>query len=133
MTFAVDTSALVAVLRAEDDAPQIVQALGRSPRHLISAGSYLEACLVTARKGSEAVRLKALLDTAAIDVVSVSPEDAEIAAGAFLRYGRGSGHPAQLNFGDCFAYALAKARNLPLLFKGDDFIHTDIEPALKPA
>ena len=133
MTFAVDTSALVAVLRAEDDAPQIVQALGRSPRHLISAGSYLEACLVTARKGSEAVRLKALLDTAAIDVVSVSPEDAEIAAGAFLRYGRGSGHPAQLNFGDCFAYALAKTRNLPLLFKGDDFIHTDIEPALKPA
>ena len=133
MTFAVDTSALVAVLRAEDDAPQIVQALGRSPRHLISAGSYLEACLVTARKGSEAVRLKALLDTAAIDVVSVSPEDAEIAAGAFLRYGRGSGHPAQLNFGDCFAYALAKARNLPLLFKGDDFIHTDIEPALRPA
>lgn len=133
MTFAVDTSALVAVLRAEDDAPQIVQALGRSPRHLISAGSYLEACLVTARKGSEAVRLKALLDTAAIDVVSVSPEDAEIAAGAFLRYGRGSGHPAQLNFGDCFAYALAKARNLPLLFKGDDFIHTDIEPALKRA
>ena len=132
MTFAVDTSALVAVLRAEDDAPQIVQALGRSPRHLISAGSYLEACLVTARKGSEAVRLKALLDTAAIDVVSVSPEDAEIAAGAFLRYGRGSGHPAQLNFGDCFAYALAKARNLPLLFKGDDFIHTDIEPALRP-
>ena len=133
MTFAVDTSALVAVLRAEDDAPRIVQALGRSPRHLISAGSYLEACLVTTRKGSEAVRLKALLDTAAIDVVPVSLEDAEIAAGAFLRYGRGSGHKAQLNFGDCFAYALAKARNLPLLFKGDDFIHTDIEPALRPA
>ena len=49
------------------------------------------------------------------------------------RYGRGTGHPARLNMGDCFAYALAKTRNLPLLFKGDDFIHTDIEPALRPA
>ena len=88
MSFAVDTSALVAVLRAEGDAPRIVPVL---------------------------------------------PEDAEIAADAFLRFGRGSGHKAQLNFGDCFSYALAKSRNLPLLFKGDDFIHTDIEPALKPA
>ena len=103
MSFAVDTSALVAVLRAEGDAPRIVRALGRSPRHLISAGNYLEACLVTTRKGSEASRLKALLDRASIDVVHVLPEDAEIAADAFLRFGRGSGHKAQLNFGDCFS------------------------------
>lgn len=133
MTYAVDTSALVAVLRAEDDAQRIVEALGASRSHVISAGTYLEACLVTTRKGSEATRLMALLESAAIEVVAVSSGDARIAADANLRYGRGSGHPAQLNFGDCFAYALAKSRNLPLLFKGDDFIHTDIVPALKPA
>lgn len=130
MTLAVDTSALLSVLRAETDAPHIVEALGRSARHVMSAGTYLEARLVTTRKGSESARLAMLLEQAAIDVVPVTPEDALLAAEAFERFGRGSGHPAALNFGDCFSYALAKSRNLPLLFKGDDFVHTDVRPAL---
>ncbi len=130
MTLAVDTSALVAILRAEPDAALIVDALGRSEHHVMSAGTYLEARLVTTRKGSEAARLTTLLDEAAIQIVPVTPDDARSAAEAFERFGRGSGHPAALNFGDCFAYALAKTRGLPLLFKGDDFVHTDVEPAL---
>ena len=64
------------------------------------------------------------------EVVGVTPEQAEIAVEAFRRFGRGR-HPARLNIGDCFAYALAKRRGEPLLFKGDDFAQTDIEPALK--
>lgn len=68
-------------------------------------------------------------------LLEVVPVDMQVHIGyeAFLQYGRGSSHRASLNFGDCFAYALAKTRNLPLLFKGDDFIHTDIVPALSPA
>lgn len=133
MTLAIDTSALVAILRAEAEAPLMIDALGRSPRHVMSAGTYLEARLVTARRGSEKDRLAALIDAAAIEIVPVRPDDARAAAAAFDRFGRRSGHPAKLNFGDCFAYALAKARNVRLLFNGDDFIHTDVTPALPVA
>ncbi len=133
MTLAIDTSALVAILRAEAEAPLIVDALGRSPRHVMSAGTYLEARLVTARRVSETDRLAALLEGASIEIVPVTPDDARAAAAAFERFGRGSGHRANLNFGDCFAYALAMTRQVPLLFKGDDFIHTDVTPALPAA
>ena len=133
MRIVVDTSALIAILRAEEDSSFILDALGRAEQRFMSAGSYLEACIVTAKDAREAARLGRLFGDVAIDVIAVAPADARIGADAFLRYGRGSGHPAKLNFGDCFAYALAKARNLPLLFKGDDFIHTDVEPALGPA
>jgi len=133
MRIIVDTSALIAILRAEDDTPSILDVLGQAEQRFMSAGNYLEACIVAAKDAGEAARLRRLLGDVAIDVVAVTPADARIGAEAFLRYGRGSGHPAKLNFGDCFAYALAKARNLPLLSKGDDFIHTDVEPALRPA
>ncbi len=133
MTLAIDTSALVAILRAEAEAPLIVDALGRSPRHVMSAGTYLEARLVTVRRVSETDRLAALLEGASIEIVPVTPDDARAAAAAFERFGRGSGHRANLNFGDCFAYALAMTRQVPLLFKGDDFIHTDVTPALPAA
>ncbi len=133
MTLAIDTSALVAILRAEAEAPLIVDALGRSPRHVMSAGTYLEARLVTARRVNETDRLAALLEGASIEIVPVTPNDARAAAAAFERFGRGSGHRANLNFGDCFAYALAMTRQVPLLFKGDDFIHTDVTPALPAA
>jgi len=133
MRIIVDTSALIAILRAEDDAPSILDVLGQAEQRFMSAGNYLEACIVAAKDAGEATRLRRLFGDVAIDVVAVTPADARIGADAFLRYGRGSGHPAKLNFGDCFAYALAKARDLPLLFKGDDFIHTDVEPALRPA
>lgn len=128
----VDTSALIAILRSEADATKIAQALGEADRRLISAGTLLEAGIVTVRRSDEHSRLMELVRRAQLEVVATS--EAEVRAGivAARRYGRGSGHPASLNFGDCFAYALARTRNLPLLFKGDDFVHTDIEPALRP-
>ena len=72
-----------------------------------------------------------LTDRLDMDIVAFDREQAHVGVEAHRRFGRGSGHPAKLNFGDCFAYALAKTRNLPLLFKGDDFINTDVEPALR--
>jgi ribonuclease VapC len=129
----VDTSALIAILRDEADAAIIAEALGEAERRLISAGTILEAGIVTVHRGDEHTRLMELVKRAGLEIVTISEVEAYAGISAFRRYGRGSKHPAKLNFGDCFAYALAKTRNLPLLFKGDDFIHTDIEPALKPA
>lgn len=128
----VDTSALIAILREEANATEIAETLGTADRRLISAGTMLEAGLVTVHRGDEHERLMQLVGRAQLEIVAIG--EAEVHAGilAARRYGRGSKHPARLNFGDCFAYALAKTRNLPLLFKGDDFIHTDIEPALMP-
>ena len=133
MRLAVDTSALIAVIRAEPEASKILDVLGRAEERLLSAATLLEASIVTSGKGSEAERLRTLVQRAGLEVVPFSAGEASVGAEAFRKFGKGSGHPATLNFGDCFAYALAKTRNLPLLFKGDDFIHTDIQPALKPA
>ena len=129
----VDTSALIAILRGEADARNLAECLGHADKRLISAGTMLEVGIVTVHRGDEHSRLTELVKRARLEIVATS--EAEVRAGilAHRRYGRGSKHPAKLNFGDCFSYALAKSRNLPLLFKGDDFIHTDIEPALKPA
>jgi ribonuclease VapC len=77
--------------------------------------------------------LQGLVSDTLIALVPFGERELDVAIEARLRFSRGSGHVAKLNFGDCFAYALAKTRKLPLLFKGDDFLHTDIEPALKPA
>jgi ribonuclease VapC len=129
----VDTSALIAVLRDEIDGVAIAAALGNAERRLISAGTMIEAGIVTAHRGNEHSRLMELVKRTELEIVATSGAEALAGISAFRRYGRGSKHPAKLNFGDCFAYALAKTRNLPLLFKGDDFIHTDIEPALKSA
>ncbi|MDQ2632890.1 MAG: type II toxin-antitoxin system VapC family toxin [Pseudomonadota bacterium] len=129
----VDTSALIAVIRSEPEASQILDMLGRAEHRLLSAATLLEASIVTSGKGTEAERLDALVQRAMFEIVPFSAAQASVGAEAFRKYGRGSGHPAKLNFGDCFAYALARSRNLPLLFKGDDFVHTDIRPALKPA
>lgn len=131
----VDTSVLVAILRAEDDAEKMLLALGTAQKPLMSASTYVEAGLVMSNdespRGFE--RLNLLIEKVAIEIVSIGRTEAIVAIEAHQRFSRGSGHPAKLNFGDCFAYALAKSRNMPLLFKGDDFVHTDIEPALKPA
>lgn len=83
--------------------------------------------------GINPAELQVLIDRLELTVVPFDLAQLEVARLAYSRYGRGSRHRADLNMGDCFAYALAKTRNLPLLFKGDDFIHTDIESALKPA
>jgi ribonuclease VapC len=121
----------MAVLLVEREAPQFSQVLADTPRTLMSAVTRVELSFVAeGRKGSvgRAV-LEDFLRDSRIEVVAVSLRHAEIAIEAFRRFGRGR-HRAALNIGDCFSYALAKATDQPLLFKGDDFIHTDVRRAL---
>jgi ribonuclease VapC len=131
----IDSSALLAVLLDEADAPAIARAIEtRSPR-LLSAASLLEIAIVIESRKSEAGgrELDLLLSRAAIEIVAVDQHQAEIARLAWRNFGKGR-HPAALNFGDCFAYALARSRDLPLLFRGNDFSQTDIAAvALPPA
>jgi ribonuclease VapC len=127
----IDTSALVAILLGEPDAERFARAVGDAPVRLLSAVNRVElSCVIEGRKG-EAGRadVEVLLRDGGFDIVSVTPQQAEIAVDAFRRFGRGR-HRARLNIGDCFAYALATVTGHTLLFKGDDFIHTDIRPAL---
>lgn len=100
----------------------------------MSAANFLEAAIVVdaKRRPVASRRLDDLLEELDVVIEPVTEEQARIARAAYRDYGRGSGHPARLNFGDCFAYALARATGEPLLFKGDDFIHTDITSALEP-
>jgi ribonuclease VapC len=127
----VDTSALVAILLREPDAGRFAAALGDAPVRLLSAVTRIELSFVIEGRKGEAGRadLDLLLRDGGFDVVSVTPQQASIAIDAFRRFGRGR-HPAGLNIGDCFSYALAAATQHPLLFKGNDFIHTDIRPVL---
>jgi ribonuclease VapC len=127
----VDSSVLIAVLREEPEAQSLLNALVDYRGSLkMSAANHLEAAIVTDRNGSAelSARLDTLIEELAIEIVPVSAQHAHIGRGAYLEFGKGN-HPARLNFGDCFAYALAKATGEPLLFKGDDFIHTDVAPA----
>jgi ribonuclease VapC len=128
----VDSSAVVAILRNEPDAPRFAKALEQSEWPIMSAGTLLELGIVALRReGAPLVNdLFELMSVSRIEVISVSEGQARTAIEAYGRFGRGSGHPARLNYGDCFSYALAKARNLPLLYKGDDFARTDIRSAL---
>jgi ribonuclease VapC len=127
----IDSSALLAILRAEPEASACAQAIERSPDRRLSAANYLEAAIVIdgSRDPIASRRLDELLREASIVIEPVTAEQAAIAREAYRDFGKGRGHPAQLNFGDCFAYALAKAAGQPLLFKGNDFSHTDITPA----
>jgi ribonuclease VapC len=124
----IDTSAMIAVLLNEANAVSIAQAIESGSLRLLSAANFLEASIVIeSRKGETGGReLDLLLYRAAIEVVAVDQDQAEVARLAWRRFGKGR-HPAGLNYGDCFAYALAKTRRLPLLFDGDDFSQTDIE------
>jgi ribonuclease VapC len=125
----IDTSAVIAVLREEPDAPRFLRALTMStePKR-ISAANYLEAAIVVDANRNPLLsrRLDGLIVQTEILAEPVTLEQANIARAAYRDFGRGSGHPAQLNFGDCFAYALAKSMREPLLFKGNDFAHTDV-------
>jgi ribonuclease VapC len=98
----------------------------------MSVGSYLETAIVADSAGSPALsrHLDDLIQEAKLNLEPVTLEQVQLARQAYRDYGRGSGHPARLNFGDCFAYALARTSREPLLFKGDDFNHTDILAAL---
>ena len=126
-----DTSALIAILLGEPDAERFARALDAAPVRLISAVTRVELSFVIEGRKGETGRadLELLLRDGGFDIVSVTPQQAEIAIDAFRRYGRDR-HRAGLSIGDCFSYALAVATDHPLLFKGGDFIHTDIRPAL---
>ncbi len=128
----IDTSALLAILFAEDDAQRYADAIAAADVRLISAANYLEAGIVVDNQiGAAAGRqLDALISRAMIEVEAVTREHADIARQAYLDFGKGN-HPAGLNFGDCFAYALSKSTSLPLLFKGEDFPETDVATALE--
>lgn len=128
----VDTSALVAIAFAEPEREALVRVIEESGKALISTVSVVEArMLVYGRRGHRAVvMLDDLLRLPVFDVVPPGAAETDAAYAAFVAYGKGSGHPAGLNFGDVFSYALAKVRESPLLFKGDDFAQTDIVSAL---
>jgi ribonuclease VapC len=125
----VDTSAVVAVLKEEPEAERFLHELTASgkPKRM-SAANYLEAGIVVDANRNPLLsrRLDDLIVRTEIAVEPVTPEQAEIARAAYRDFGKRSGHPAGLNFGDCFAYALAKSMREPLLFKGGDFSHTDV-------
>jgi ribonuclease VapC len=125
----VDASALVALVRNEPDADRFFLALSdtREPKR-ISAANYIEAAIVidAAKSPIASRRFDEAVAAAGIIIEPVDREQAEIARAAYRDFGKGSGHSAGLNFGDCFAYALAKSMREPLLFKGDDFSHTDV-------
>ncbi|MEQ1867292.1 MAG: type II toxin-antitoxin system VapC family toxin [Micropepsaceae bacterium] len=127
----VDSSALVAILREESDAPAFVKKLVLSGTNRISASTYLETAVVLDRDRNPILsrRLDDFLKEALVLIAPFTETQARIAREAYRDFGRGSGHPAKLNFGDCFAYALAKEAGEPLLFKGNDFTHTGIEVA----
>ncbi len=126
-----DTSALMAILSDEPERRAFNLAIEKAAARFISAASLLELKMVLfARFGPQASNaVDAFIARADIRVEPVTAQSAEIAFDAFRRFGRGTGHPARLNYGDCFAYALAREKGAPLLFKGRDFGQTDIAPA----
>jgi ribonuclease VapC len=129
---AIDTSAIIAIVQLEPEAVQFTRCMEEADSGCLSAVSLQETLMVLAgRRGDTAVwvLLEQMLRDLELEVVAHDAGLARIASDAFLRFGKGR-HPARLNCGDCAAYALAKSRNIPLLFKGGDFARTDIVPAL---
>lgn len=127
----IDTSALAAIVFGESERELFVELIQEAERVLISVPTALEARMVVhARRGERAViLLDDLLRLPVFEIVPPGQAELDAAFAAFVAFGRGSGHAAGLNYGDLFSYALAKVRNLPLLFKGDDFAQTDIASA----
>jgi ribonuclease VapC len=126
-----DTSALMVILRHEPEAQAFATAIADADNVRISAANYLEAAIVIdgSRNPIASRRFDDLLREAEIVIEPVTEEQAKVAREAYRDFGRGSGHAAKLNFGDCFAYALARISREPLLFKGNDFIHTGVPQA----
>ncbi len=124
----IDTSALIVILRDEVEAKAFATVIADADRRRLSAANYLEAAIVIdgSRNPIASRRFDDLLREAEIVIEPVTEQQAKVAREAYRDFGRGSGHRAGLNFGDCFAYALAKTSREPLLFKGDDFVHTGI-------
>lgn len=130
----VDTSAIIAIADAEPGFDELIVTMGSANRVSISASTLVEVHAVIHRRRQPDLirRVKRLLDEFRIEVVAFDEEQSRIASNAYRDFGRGSGSAAQLNFGDCFSYALASRLDEPLLFVGDDFTHTDLTPALVP-
>ncbi len=125
---AVDTSALMAILLDEPEAATCAEAFATNDRIVISALTVTEALIVAGRRGLGA-EMSALLDGLDLEIASVLPATARQVADAYARWGKGV-HPAGLNFGDCFAYEVAKTRGCPLLYVGADFARTDVASVL---
>jgi ribonuclease VapC len=123
----IDTSAVVAMLNNEPEADRFEAAIETDPIRYMSTAIYLEASIVVERRFGEAGgrELDLWLHRAAVDLIAVHPEHAHAARLAYRKFGKGR-HPAGLNYGDCFSYALSKVTGEPLLFKGEDFSRTDI-------
>ena len=129
----IDTSAILAILLGEADAPHYEEAIAAAWPRRMSAVALLEAAMVVEGRGDAPAgqALDAVLEKASIELVPVTAEQAAAARRAWRRFGKGN-HPAALNFGDCFAYALAEMTGEPLLFKGSDFARTDVSVAVPP-
>jgi ribonuclease VapC len=128
----VDTSALIAILLDEPEKIAFASAIDVDSDPKISAVTCVEAAIVhLGRRPNSAVGIMDVIDALGLKVTNVDRVQADRALNAFMRFGKGR-HPARLNLGDCFAYALAATVNEPLLFKGDDFLKTDIVPAWRP-
>ena len=126
----VDTSAIIAILRDEPDAASFAEAIAKASRRSLSAANFVESAAVIDGSNDPIAsrRFDDLLHEAQFVIEPVTEVQARVARDAYRDFGKGR-HPAGLNFGDCFAYALARASGEPLLFKGDDFKHTDVESA----
>jgi ribonuclease VapC len=129
----VDTSALAAILLREPEEVAFAESIAAARRPMLSAANFVEfGILAGSRRAYPRPAVESLVARWGLEIVPVSLEQARLAVEAFARYGKGK-HPAGLNHGDCFAYALAKERGEPLLFKGQDFARTDVTPALSSA
>jgi ribonuclease VapC len=128
----VDSSAMVAVIKREPDWLALSEGMDSADCLRMSVASYLETAIVldSRRDPASSGRLDDLIEEMEMLIEPVTVEQARIARQAYRDYGKGSGHPANLNFGDCFSYALARNKREPLLYKGDDFVHTDLRSAL---
>ena len=128
----IDTSALLAVILNEEDEEQMLTAMIDAPTLRISTANWVEAAIIidARRNPAATMRFDDVIAELRLEIVPVSAQIASRARRAYVNYGKGY-HPARLNFGDCFSYALAKEYGEPLLFKGSDFSETDIQPALK--
>jgi ribonuclease VapC len=124
----VDTSAIIAIICDEQAARSLHQLLLRTPEISMSAGTFAEGLIVSARKGIRD-QFASAVSSYSISIISLTPDRAGFAADAYDRWGKGV-HPAGLNICDCFAYALAKELDWPLLYVGEDFAKTDVAPAL---
>jgi ribonuclease VapC len=129
----VDTSAIIAIIRKEHEAPTWIELLDQTPKTYMSVVSYVEANLVMTgrRTDVEPGAVDDMVAALGIELTPVTIEQGIAAVTSFVTYGKGR-HPARLNLADCFTYALAKTKGLPLLFKGDDFLKTDIVAAWRP-